>query len=102
VAAYVRDCRDPPQHSTIESRALFLVLGAEAGRGRGKLVVYEDLAEDLRWNAAASRECIMAAADHAERPGVDSRHLFVYEVQRLSVAQLRVEDETRCMMSSTN
>ncbi len=44
----------------------------------------------------------MAAADHAERPGVDSRHLFVYEVQRLSVAQLRVEDETRCMMSSTN
>ncbi len=43
VVANMSDCRDSPQHSTIEGRALFLVLEAEAGGGRGKLVVYEDL-----------------------------------------------------------
>jgi len=78
VATDVSDCRNPPQRSAIEGRDIFLaILRIKAGRGRGKLVMDEDLAEDLWWDAAAPRECIMAASDHAEWSGVDGGHLFV-------------------------
>ena len=66
VAANVRDGRDPPKHGPIERRGPHLFVRRARVAETDPLVLDEDLAKDLLWDATGSRECVAAVSNRSK------------------------------------